>query len=760
MLRAGADKVSVNTAAVQRPELIGEIATEFGAQCCVCAIDAKRARRRPRRSRCTCTAAARRRASTRSTGRCAATSLGAGEILLTSMDRDGTRAGFDLELTGGVADAVGVPVIASGGVGTLQHLVEGVIEGGATRRAGRQHLPLRRAHDRRGQGGDDRRRHHRPPRLTPTRSAVGAVHVAGRQLTAAHRSSVAGAVQVAGRRRHRAPTRNSAVPRCGSAVVASGHGRGVLGGAAGRVDRRAAGRSSPPRSPRRCTPTVERLRRLGAADVFVLDTHGVRHGRGAGLRRVLARARPRPVCRSTSRSTRARRRSPTCRPRPSPRSTRSTRTATRSSSVTSSPSRRRSPGARTSPTAARSGWRSTTRPRSTRSGTAPASRMRRARWSTLMRRASSARCGSDIDRGDGVVARRRRHARLDRRGAEGTRPGAAPRRAGRGARRLGGAAGAGHPVPRGRAVLGPRDRLRRRRHRVPPRRAGRAAPPATSSSTPAARRSGIRRPRRREQMRAIARRAGERLRAEVDYRGAFTVDGVLTGDGFLPTELNPRNGAGLATMSRELRASRSSCCSTRSSAASTSTGGRTSWRPGCWSTSTRTAPAARGGCSPSAPSHASCVHGDDHGLVGPPSAGCFVRMPMERPAGHVPRARTPPSSGEWADGELGLGIGPLCSRRRRAGRRVGGMAADQKKRKRMKYRRLGRSGLQVSVLSFGSWVTFDTQMKDDAGDGVHAGGARTPAATSSTTPRRTPAARARRSWAAPCASSAGSARST
>lgn len=129
MLRAGADKVSVNTAAVQRPQLISEIAAEFGAQCCVCAIDAKRrdggfevylhGGRTP-------------------TGIDAvewavrATTLGAGEILLTSMDRDGTKEGFDLALTRAVADAVGVPVIASGGVGTLQHLVEGITDGGAT----------------------------------------------------------------------------------------------------------------------------------------------------------------------------------------------------------------------------------------------------------------------------------------------------------------------------------------------------------------------------------------------------------------------------------------------------------------------------------------------------------------------------------------------------------------------------------------------------------------------------------------------------
>jgi cyclase len=130
MLRAGADKVSVNTAAVQRPELIAEIATEFGSQCCVCAVDAKRrdtggfevfvhGGRTP--TGLDAVEWARR-----------AVDLGAGEILLTSMDRDGTKEGFDVELTSAVADSVGVPVIASGGVGTLEHLVDGVRIGHAT----------------------------------------------------------------------------------------------------------------------------------------------------------------------------------------------------------------------------------------------------------------------------------------------------------------------------------------------------------------------------------------------------------------------------------------------------------------------------------------------------------------------------------------------------------------------------------------------------------------------------------------------------
>ncbi len=137
MLRAGADKVSVNTAAVERPELITEIASEFGVQCVVCAIDAKR--------RVDDTAGwevARGWEVYLHGGRTPtgidavewaqeAVRRGAGEILLTSMDRDGTRQGFDLELTEAIVDAVTVPVIASGGVGTIGHLVDGVAIGRA-----------------------------------------------------------------------------------------------------------------------------------------------------------------------------------------------------------------------------------------------------------------------------------------------------------------------------------------------------------------------------------------------------------------------------------------------------------------------------------------------------------------------------------------------------------------------------------------------------------------------------------------------------
>ena len=128
LLRAGADKVAVNTAAVERPALIAEIAEEFGAQCVVLAVDAKRVDD----SYVVFTHGGRRQTSLEAVTWCAiGERLGAGEILLTSMDRDGTRDGFDLALTRAISDAVGIPVVASGGVGTLDHLADGALEGGA-----------------------------------------------------------------------------------------------------------------------------------------------------------------------------------------------------------------------------------------------------------------------------------------------------------------------------------------------------------------------------------------------------------------------------------------------------------------------------------------------------------------------------------------------------------------------------------------------------------------------------------------------------
>jgi cyclase len=129
LLNAGADKVSMNTAAVNNPQLVADASAKVGAQCIVVAVDAKQ------------TSPGRWEVFThggrKNTGLDAIAwarqveSLGAGEILLTSMDRDGTKAGFDLPLTRAIAEAVGIPVIASGGVGNLQHLADGVTEGRA-----------------------------------------------------------------------------------------------------------------------------------------------------------------------------------------------------------------------------------------------------------------------------------------------------------------------------------------------------------------------------------------------------------------------------------------------------------------------------------------------------------------------------------------------------------------------------------------------------------------------------------------------------
>jgi cyclase len=134
LLRSGADKASINSAAVARREFVKEAAEKFGDQCIVVAIDAKRVQRGGGSDRWEIFTHGGRKATGIDALEYAqeVVSLGAGEILLTSMDRDGTKQGFDIPLTQAIADSVPVPVIASGGVGKLDHLVEGIREGHAT----------------------------------------------------------------------------------------------------------------------------------------------------------------------------------------------------------------------------------------------------------------------------------------------------------------------------------------------------------------------------------------------------------------------------------------------------------------------------------------------------------------------------------------------------------------------------------------------------------------------------------------------------
>jgi imidazole glycerol-phosphate synthase subunit HisF len=129
LLLAGADKVAVNSAAVARPEVVGEIAAKFGSQCVVASVDARKAGA----SWEIYTHGGRKATGIDAVAHAVRLAeLGAGELLVTSMDGDGTKAGYDLELTRTISDAVSVPVVASGGVGTLQHLVEGVTQGHAS----------------------------------------------------------------------------------------------------------------------------------------------------------------------------------------------------------------------------------------------------------------------------------------------------------------------------------------------------------------------------------------------------------------------------------------------------------------------------------------------------------------------------------------------------------------------------------------------------------------------------------------------------
>lgn len=131
LLRSGAEKVSVNTAAVQNPNLLTEAARRFGNQCVVLAIDARRSKAKPDKWQVCVKAGSEPTDIDVVEWAVKGEKLGAGEILLTSMDADGTRAGYDIELTKAVSDAVNIPVIASGGAGALEHLYEAIIDGGA-----------------------------------------------------------------------------------------------------------------------------------------------------------------------------------------------------------------------------------------------------------------------------------------------------------------------------------------------------------------------------------------------------------------------------------------------------------------------------------------------------------------------------------------------------------------------------------------------------------------------------------------------------
>ena len=131
MLNAGADKLSINTAAIHNPEFVKQAANQFGSQCIVVAIDAKRVSEEPLKWEIFTHGGRNRTGIDAIEWAKKMDNYGAGEILLTSMDRDGTRDGFDLELTRAISDAVNIPVIASGGVGNLEHLAEGVTKGNA-----------------------------------------------------------------------------------------------------------------------------------------------------------------------------------------------------------------------------------------------------------------------------------------------------------------------------------------------------------------------------------------------------------------------------------------------------------------------------------------------------------------------------------------------------------------------------------------------------------------------------------------------------